>query len=99
MFSVLGLNTTQLQRHTNKNPPVSQDFNAIENAWALLKDRLQVTLPIGVERREKFLVRLGEVVSWDNRNKAKEHIIFSRNQKQRSKDCLAGKPPGSRTKW
>lgn len=26
-------------------PPVSQDFNAIENAWKLLRDRLNDTLP------------------------------------------------------
>ena len=25
--------------------------------------------------------------------------FLSRNQKQRAKDCLAGEPPGSRTKW
>ena len=80
-------------------PPVSQDFNAIENAWAMLKDRVNETMPVGVEGRDRFTARLGEAVKWVNRNNAEELETLSRNQKRRARDCLESVPPGSRTKW
>ena len=64
-----------------------------------MKERLAEALPIGVERRDKFTARLNEAVAWVNRNRSAELERLSRNQKERARDCLNGKPPGSRTKW
>jgi len=80
-------------------PPVSQDFNAIENVWKHLRDRLDATLPDGVESRDRFIPRLKKAVAWLNRNRAAQLAKLSRNQKERARECLALKPPGSRTKW
>jgi len=80
-------------------PRSSQDFNAIENAWALLKGRLADTLPKGVEGRDAFISRLHKAVSWVNKNNREELWRFSTNQKERASDCLNAEPAGSRTKW
>ena len=80
-------------------PVSSQDFNAIENAWGLLRDRLKETLPRARESRDEFIVRLKEGVVWLNKNRKEELTYLSRNQKERCQDSLALKPPGSRTKW
>jgi transposase len=80
-------------------PKVSQDFNAIENAWALLRDRLDTTLPRGVEARSDFIQRLKNAVAWINRNREEELKHLSTNQKERANDCLSLTPPGGRTKW
>ena len=78
-------------------PRVSQDFNAIENCWHLLRERLKETLPIGLEPRSAFIKRLKEAVQWVNRAKRDSLIYLSRNQKERCRDCenLAG----GRTQW
>ena len=39
-------------------PRSSQDFNAIENAWDLLRRRLDTTLPRALEDRDSFVARL-----------------------------------------
>mgnify|MGYP004530944189 CR=1 FL=1 len=80
-------------------PPVSQDFNAIENCWKFLRERLDVTLPEGVEPRECFISRLKKAVAWLNRNRSAQLSKLSRNQKERAREALANKPRGSRTKW
>ena len=80
-------------------PKCSQDFNAIENAWKILRDRLDETLPQGRETRDAFVRRLKTAVVWVNQNKASELEYLSRNQKERASDCLRMKPKGSRTKW
>ena len=80
-------------------PKCSQDFNAIENCWALVRDRLAETLPQGLERREDFVVRLKQAVQWLNRAKRDHLWYLSTNQKERCRDCLATTPPGGRTKW
>ena len=80
-------------------PKRSQDFNAIENIWKLLREELTETLPLGVEKREAFLVRLNAAVESVNTNRRAEVLFFSRNQKQRCKECLEAVPPGSRTRW
>ena len=79
-------------------PRVSQDFfNAIENAWKLLRERLSDTLPMGLEKREAFIFRLRSAVTWLNRSRRKELWYLARNQKERCRDCLLLK--GGRTKW
>ena len=80
-------------------PRTSQDFNAIENAWKILKERLDETLPEQNECREDFIKRLLTAVKWINRNRSQQLRHLSTNQKQRADDCLAQNPPGGRTKW
>ena len=80
-------------------PKCSQDFNAIENVWKLLRERLAETLPRGKETRDHFVTRLELATAWLNRYKAEELKYLSTNQKERAHDCLSMKPPGSRTKW
>ena len=80
-------------------PRCSQDFNAIENIWNLLRERLHTTLPLGLETRDAFIVRLKKAVVWLNRNKTSSIWHFARNQKERCKECLESEPPGGRTSW
>lgn len=80
-------------------PRTSQDFNAIENAWAILKGRLDETMPVRLEYRDDFEKRLKLAVAWVNRNRADQLRYLSTNQKERAADCLAQKPSGGRTKW
>lgn len=80
-------------------PKCPQDFNAIENAWKILRERLDETLPRGLETRDRFVERLLSAVAWVNRHKKAELEYLSRNQKERANDCLQANPKGSRTKW
>ena len=80
-------------------PKRSQDFNAIENVWKMLREELWETLPQGVEKRDAFIARLHKCVAHINKHRKHEVLKFSRNQKQRAQDCLASTPPGSRTEW
>ena len=80
-------------------PKCSQDFNAIENAWALVKERLDQTVPVRMESRDEFINRLKAAVLWVNRNRGDRLWYLSTNQKERANDCLATKPCGGRTKW
>ena len=78
-------------------PRSSQDFNAIENAWDLLRQRLDETLPRTLEDRDSFIARLEEAVVFLNRYRKKRLEELSRNQKQRCLDCE--KLEGARTSW
>ena len=80
-------------------PKCSQDFNAIENCWKLLRDRLHDTLPRFIESRPAFIERLVKAVAWLNRNKAQDLWSLATNQKKRCRDCLSMRPRGGRTKW
>ena len=82
-------------------PRVSQDFNAIENVWKLLRDRLYETMPSTLETRGAFVIRLMTAVAWLNRDSKsrKQLITFSTNQKKRCQDALDTKPSGGRTHW
>ena len=84
-------------RVVEEYPRCSQDLNAIENAWNLLRDRLYDTMPTGAEPRQDFIQRLRNAVGWVNRNKRRELRELSTNQKKRARDVLELK--GSRTKW
>ena len=68
-------------------PKCSQDFNAIENAWEILRERLDEMLPRGLETRDQFVQRLMKAVAWVNKHKADELEYLSRNQKERASDC------------
>jgi len=80
-------------------PRCSQDFNAMENVWKILKDRLAETMLVRNEDRDEFTKRLLTAVQWVNRNRAGQLKYWSTNQKERASDCLKQKPPGGRTKW
>ena len=80
-------------------PKVSQDFNAIENAWAILRERLDETCPVDVEPRGDFVKRLRAAVRWANVHRSDQLWYLSTNQKERAADCLNSTPPGARTKW
>ena len=80
-------------------PKVSQDFNAIENAWAILRERLDETCPVELESRDQFLKRLRAAVRWANSQRSEQLWYLSTNQKERAEDCLCSHPPGARTKW
>lgn len=80
-------------------PRSSQDFNAIENCWKILKDFLDENMPTKRETRDEFVKRLRAAVSWANRCR-KDHLWYlCTNQKQRADECLKTKPPGGRTSW
>jgi hypothetical protein len=78
-------------------PRSSQDFNAIENAWDLLRRRLDTTLPRVQERRSSFIVRLREAVRFVNRYRKNRLEELSRNQKVRCQECED--LDGGRTSW
>ena len=78
-------------------PRSSQDFNAIENAWDLLRRRLDTTLPRGLEDRDSFIARLKESVRFVNRHRKNRLEELSRNQKVRCLECESLE--GGRTSW
>ena len=80
-------------------PKSSQDFNAIENVWGLLKERLNATQPRTLEYRDAFINRLHAAVRWANTHRAGQLKRWSTNQKERAQACLKTKPPGGRTIW
>ena len=80
-------------------PRCSQDFNAIENAWKIVRERLNDTLPVGLEARDNFVRRLNSAISWVNRHRSDDLWYLSTNQKERAEDCLGSVPKGARTKW
>ena len=54
----------------DKYPKCSQDLNPIETVWRELRARLYQTEPHRMEKREQFITRLRNAVSWLNKNKA-----------------------------
>ena len=71
----------------------------VENAWAILKERLDKTMPVKLEHRDEFVKRLAAAVKWVSTNRAKQLWHLSTNQKERAEACLKTKPPGGRTQW
>ena len=80
-------------------PVSSQDFNAMENAWGELRQRLDHTQPTHLETRDEFIKRLKKEVQWLNTHRSKRLWELSTNQKERAKECLEQQPPGGRTSW
>ena len=80
-------------------PKCSQDFNTIENAWDILKKRLDQTIPVELESGDNFVTRLENAVKWVNRNRKDQLWYLPMNQKERAEECLAQEPPGGRTSW
>ena len=69
-------------------PKCSQDLNAIENAWNVLRQRLDVTVPTEVESRADFLVRLRAAVDWVNAHRSEQRLKFCTHQKERAVEVL-----------
>ena len=78
-------------------PKCSQDLNAIENAWKLLRERLSETLPTELESREQFIPRLRNAVRWLNANKKDTLLELCTNQKRRCSEVL--RLDGARTRF
>ena len=95
--ALLALRTANLQ--LVDFPKFSQDFNAIENAWKILRERLDQTHPVALESRDDFIKRLHATVRWANQHRKDQLWKYCVNQKVRADDCLAQKPRGGRTQW
>ena len=78
-------------------PKCSQDLNAIENAWKVLRERLDETLPSALESRDDFVLRLRNAVRWVNVNRYEQLLHMCRNQKERATELLELK--GGRTSF
>ena len=79
-------------------PKVSQDFNAIENAWKELRERLCKTLPVHLETRGEFITRLSAAVKWLNMHRQEQLWYLSTKQWERAYECLYV-TKGGRTSW
>jgi transposase len=80
-----------------KHPKYSPDFNAIENVWHRVRQRLDETAPATLETRPEFLVRLRRTVTWLNTNCREELVHLARNQKERA--TAVQKLKGARCKF
>lgn len=69
-------------------PRCSQDLNAIENAWSVLRQRLDETLPTQMESRDEFTTRLRAAVRWVNSNREDQLWKLCTNQKERADEVL-----------
>ena len=82
---------------SHMQPKHSADLNAIENAWKLLRERLDETLPSNIEGRAAFVARLRSAVRWLNRNRKRSMLRLAGNMKVRARDFKGN--GGFRTKW
>ena len=69
-------------------PKCSQDLNAIENAWSVLRERLDATLPVAMESRDDFIVRLRAAIDWVHVHRSEQLWKFCTNQKERADEVL-----------
>jgi len=84
-------------RVLRRHPKHSPDLNAIENAWAYLRERLAETHPDGHEDRDDFVRRLRNAVAWINVHKRVALRKLCRNQKERARDVQLQE--GHKTQW
>lgn len=79
------------------HPKHSQDLNAVENVWALLRERLNDTMPQRREVRASFLARLRRAVAWLNTAHRPALLALGRDQKERARAVLgrSGERPAS----
>lgn len=80
-----------------KYPKCSQDLNAIENAWKLLRERMYSTMPDYLEPRDEFITRVRNSARWLNANSHDQLLYLCSNQKERADDVI--EMEGGRTKW
>ena len=79
------------------HPKYSPDFNAIENVWSLIRQRLDKTAPATLEARPEFLARLRRTVTWLNTHCKDNLLHLATNQKERATAVQDLK--GARCKW
>ena len=77
-------------------PKSSPDLNAIEQAWNLIRQRLEDTEPEYFEDRPAFVARLRRCVNWLNERQGSALLTMCTNQKLRAKDVI--KLKGAKTK-
>ena len=78
-------------------PKSSPDLNAIEEAWNMMRQRLESTEPVDFEDRPAFLARLRRCVNWLNEHQGDALLTACTNQKDRARDVVELK--GAKTKW
>ena len=71
----------------------------MENVWAILKERLDESVPVELEGRAAFIQRLKAAQQWANRTRADQLWRFSIDQKERADACLSATPKGGRIHW
>jgi hypothetical protein len=81
----------------DEHPKHSQDLSAIDNAWKIVRDRLDETMPTWLETRDDFIVRLRNAVKWVSANRHMDLWHLSTSQEERAKDVQSLQ--GSREKW
>ena len=69
-------------------PRSSQDLNAIENVWALLRTKLEDEAPDTTESREDFIARLRAAVRYLNTTKKASLLRLSRDMRDRAQMLL-----------
>ena len=78
-------------------PRSSPDLNATEGWWRVLRERLELTVPVEFESREDFLVRLRRTVHWLNDNRSDDALVLATDQKERARAVI--NLEGAKTKW
>ena len=78
-------------------PESSPDHNAIEEAWNLVRQRLESTEPEEFEGRPAFVARLRRCVNWVNERQGDALLTMCTNQKLRAKEVI--ELEGAKTKW
>ena len=78
-------------------PKSSPDLNAIEEAWNLVRQRLESTEPEEFEGRPAFVARLRRCVNWVNERQGDALLTMCTNQKLRAKEVI--ELEGAKTKW
>ena len=71
---------------STRHPKHSGDLSLTENVWALLRARLDDTMPAITEGRSEFIARLRAFIAWVNRNHREAMLRLARNMKERARD-------------
>ena len=82
---------------SDRHPKHSADLNPIENVWALLRARLDDTMPAATECRAAFVARLRAATAWVSRNHRDAMLHLAGNMKERARDVQ--ECAGHRTSW
>ena len=69
-------------------PKCSQDLHAIENAWGVVRQRLDATVPTGMESRGGILIRFRAAVNWVNAHRSAQLWKFCTDEKERAAEVL-----------
>ena len=81
----------------SRHPKHSPDLNAIEGIWALLRQILNESQPVGIESRQDFVKRLRAAARTLNERQRSHLLTLCTNPKVRAKEVLDN--GGATTKW